>query len=191
MYSIITDSYTPIPERLKDWISTPKGNGYESLHTTVVGPNGRFVEIQVRSERMDEIAERGFAAHWKYKGVKNENVFDTWLNGLREVLENSDDDAVEFLSDFKSNLFADEVYIFTPKGDMKMFPKGATALDFAFSIHTEVGYRCTAVKVNQKLVPLSYKLQNGDQLVVNTSRNQKPTESWLNMVVTSRAKSKI
>ncbi len=193
VYSIVTDVHTPIPERLKDWVTTPKANGYESLHTTVVGPGGRYVEVQVRSERMDEIAERGFAAHWKYKGVDSRkmDVFSTWLDGVREVLENPSNDAVEFISDFKSNLFSEEVYVYTPKGDMKMLPKGATALDFAFSIHTMLGYRCTAVKVNNKLEPLGYQLQNGDQVAVITSKNQKPSENWLNYVVTGKAKSKI
>lgn len=193
VYSIVTDVHTPIPERLKDWVTTPKANGYESLHTTVVGPGGRYVEVQIRSERMDEIAERGFAAHWKYKGVKSQknDVFSTWLDGVREVLENPSTDAVEFISDFKSNLFSEEIYVYTPKGDMKMLPKGATALDFAFSIHSMLGYNCTAVKVNNKLEPLGYKLQNGDQVSVITSKNQKPNGNWLNYVITGKAKSKI
>lgn len=191
IYSIVTDHYQPIPERLKDWVSIPKANGYESLHTTVVGPKGRFVEVQIRTVRMDAIAERGFAAHWKYKGGNADSVFDTWINGLREILESPENDAVQFINDFKTNLFAEEVYVFTPKGDMKMFPKGATALDFAFDIHTEVGYHCTSAKVNKKLVPLSYVLRNGDQISVTTNKTQKPNESWLNMVVTGKARSKI
>ncbi|MCB9283303.1 MAG: bifunctional (p)ppGpp synthetase/guanosine-3',5'-bis(diphosphate) 3'-pyrophosphohydrolase [Lewinellaceae bacterium] len=192
VYSVVTDVYKPIPERLKDWITTPKSNGYESLHTTVIGPKGRFVEVQIRTERMDEIAERGFAAHWKYKGVRNQtDVYETWLEGIRELLENPNSDALEFISDFKTNLFNEEVYVYTPKGDMKVLPKGATALDFAFSIHSDIGYHCTGVKVNNRLVPMSYELKNGDQISVVTNRNQKPSEGWLKWVVTGKAKSKI
>lgn len=192
LYSILSDYYTPVPERFKDWISTPKSNGYESLHTTVMGPQGRFVEIQIRTERMDEIAERGFAAHWRYKGLKQQDsIFENWLTKAREMLENPDNDAIDFLNDFKSNLFAEEVYVFTPQGDMRFFPKGATALDFAFDIHSEVGYHCKSVKVAQRLVPLSYELQNGDQLYVVTSSTQKPTEDWLKIVQTGKARSKI
>ena len=192
VYSIITDVYKPIPERLKDWITTPKGNGYESLHTTVLGPQGRFVEVQIRSERMDEIAEKGFAAHWKYKGVKRqENVYDAWLDNVRDILDSSHSNALEFLNDFKTNLFSEELYVFTPKGDMKILPKGATALDFAFAVHSDVGYRATAIKVNDKLVPMGYKLESGDQVQVTTHKNQKPTEDWLKLVVTGKAKSKI
>lgn len=192
VYSIITDVYNPIPERLKDWVTTPKGNGYESLHTTVIGPNGRFVEVQIRSERMDEIAEKGFAAHWKYKGVKNEHsVYDRWLSNIREVLDTQHNSALEFLNDFKSNLFAEEIYTFTPNGDMKILPKGATALDFAFDVHSDVGYHATAIKINNKLVPMGYKLQNGDQVQVTTTKSQKPSENWLKMVVTGKARSKI
>jgi len=191
IYSIVTDQYTPIPERLKDFITTPKANGYESLHTTVVGQKGRFVEIQIRSERMDMVAEKGFAAHWRYKGVQSTGIFETWLNSVREALENPSTDAIEFLNDFKSNLFADEIMVFTPKGDHKILPKGATALDFAFSVHSEIGYQCVAIKVNQKLVPLNHTLRNGDQISVTTSKNQKPTESWLKMVVTGKARSRI
>ena len=192
IYSIVTDNYNPIPERLKDWVSTPKSNGYESLHTTVVGPKGRFVELQIRSERMDEVAEKGVAAHWKYKGVSSsETVLDRWLNHVREMLESADGDAVDFLNDFRTNLFSEEVYVFTPKGDMRILPKGATGLDFAFDIHTEVGYRCMGVQVNERQVPISYQLQNGDRVSVVTSKNQKPTESWLKSVVTGKAKSRI
>lgn len=192
MYSIITDSYTPVPERLKDWISTPKSNGYESLHTTVMGPQGRFVEVQIRSERMDEVAERGYAAHWRYKGIKQqENIFENWLSKAREMLENPDNDAIDFLNDFKSSLFAEEVYVFTPQGEMRFFPKGATALDFAFDIHSEVGYHCKSIKVSQRIVPLSYELKNGDQLYIITSSTQKPTEDWLKIVHTGKARSKI
>lgn len=193
VYSIVTDVYRPISERLKDWITVPKSNGYESLHTTVIGPLGRFVEVQIRTERMDEIAERGYAAHWKYKGVSNsqQNVYETWLDNVREVLDNNNNNAVEFLQDFKTNLFHDEVVIYTPKGDAKMLPKGATALDFAYSIHSDIGSRCSAVKVNNKLEPLGYKLRTGDQIEIITNKNQKPSESWLKLVVTSKAISRI
>jgi GTP diphosphokinase / guanosine-3',5'-bis(diphosphate) 3'-diphosphatase len=192
IYSIITDVYKPIPERLKDWITTPKGNGYESLHTTVIGPKGKYVEVQIRTERMDEIAEKGFAAHWKYKGIKKqENVYDNWLDNIREILDTKHANALEFINDFKTNLFSEEVYVFTPKGDMRIIPKGATALDFAFEIHTDIGYHATAIKVNNKLVPMGYKLNNGDQIAVVTNKNQKPNEDWLKMVVTGKARSKI
>jgi guanosine-3',5'-bis(diphosphate) 3'-pyrophosphohydrolase len=192
IYSIITDFYKPIPERLKDWITTPKGNGYESLHTTVIGPEGRYVEVQIRSERMDDIAERGFAAHWKYKGLKEQqNVYDGWLDNIRTILDNQEGDAVDFLNDFKTNLFKEEVYVFTPNGEMRILPKGATALDFAFDIHTDIGMQATSIKVNDKLVPMGYQLQNGDQISVNTSKNQKPNNDWLNIVVTGKARSKI
>ncbi|GJM32159.1 MAG: RelA/SpoT family protein [Saprospiraceae bacterium] len=193
VYSIVTDVHTPIPERLKDWITTPKSNGYESLHTTVVGPKGRFVEVQIRTDRMNEIAERGFAAHWKYKGINNQpDVYERWLDSVREILEDPHSDAVEFLGDFRANnLFNEEVYAYTPKGDMKILPKGATALDFAFNIHTDIGYYCASIKVNNRLVPMGYKLQNGDQVQIKTNKNQKPTEDWLKMVVTGRARSKI
>ena len=192
VYSVITDHYKPIPERLKDWITSPKGNGYESLHTSVIGPEGRYVEVQIRSERMDDIAERGFAAHWKYKGVTGEeNVYEKWLDNIRNLLEDPNDDAVEFLADFKTNLFKEEVYVFTPKGDMRILPKGASALDFAFDIHSDVGAKATAIKVNNKLVPMGHILQNGDQISVTTSKNQTPSEDWLKMVITGKARSKI
>jgi GTP pyrophosphokinase len=192
IYSIITDVFKPIPERLKDWVTTPKGNGYESLHTTVIGPRGRYVEVQIRSERMDEIAERGFAAHWKYKQVKvQDNVFDAWLDNVRDLLEAQHSNALEFINDFKANLFSEELYVYTPNGDMKILPKGATALDFAFHIHSDVGYHAVAIKVNNKLVPMGYMLSNGDQIQVTTSKNQKPNEEWLKMVVTGKARSKI
>ncbi len=193
-YSIVTDVHRPIAERLKDWITMPKANGYESLHTTVVGPDGRYVEVQIRTQRMDEIAERGFAAHWKYKGVSsNQNVFDRWLESVREMLDDPNSgDSIEFLADFRnSNLFQEEIYVYTPKGDVKVLPKGATALDFAFSIHTDVGYHCSAIKVNNKLVPMSAKLEHGDQVQVITNKNQKPSEDWLKMVTTGKAKAKI
>lgn len=192
-YSIVTDVHKPLPERLKDWITVPKSNGYESLHTTVIGPKGRYVEVQIRSARMDEIAERGFAAHWKYKGVNNQpDVYERWLDSVRETIEDPTSDAVEFLWDFKANsLFNEEVYVYTPKGELKILPKGATALDFAFSIHTDLGYHCRAIKVNNKLVPMGYTLKNGDQVSIETERNQKPSEEWLKWVVTGKAKSKI
>ena len=193
VYSIVTDVHTPIPERLRDWVTTPKSNGYESLHTTVIGPDGKYVEVQIRSVRMDEIAERGFAAHWKYKGGKedNYNVFDAWLNNVRDILDTPDGDAIQFIEDFKTNLFNEEVYVYTPNGDLKILPKGATALDFAFSIHTDIGYHCHAVKINGKLVPMGHQLDSGDQVSVITKKTQKPTEAWLKMVVTGRARSKI
>lgn len=191
-YSVITDVYSPIPERLKDWITTPKSNGYESLHTTIVGPEGKFVEVQIRTERMNEIAEKGFAAHWKYKGVKNaKDVYANWLDNVRDILEAPHANAIEFLEDFKSNLFKEEVYVFTPNGDMKILPLGATALDFAFHIHTDVGYKATAIKVNNKLVPMGHVLENGDQVTVKTHKNQKPNEDWLKLVKTGKAKNKI
>lgn len=192
VYSMITDHYQPLPERLKDWVTNPKANGYESLHTTVIGPRGRYVEVQIRSERMDEIAEKGFAAHWKYKGAQSsDNVYDAWLDSVRDILDNPDSDAIEFINDFKTNLFQEEVYIYTPNGDMKVLPKGATALDFAFSIHTDIGYHAKAIKVNNRLVPMGYKLENGDQVSVVTGKNQKPREGWLKWVITGKARSKI
>ncbi len=193
VYTIVTETNRPIPERLKDWITTPKANGYESLHTTVIGLKGRFVEVQIRSERMHEIAEKGFAAHWKYKGIKQSNfdVFSVWLDNVREILDNPGNDPVEFIKDFKTNLFNEEIYVFTPKGDMKILPDGATALDFAFHIHSEVGYHCKAVKVNNQLVPLGYKLKSGDQVSVETNKAQKPSENWLNYSITGKARSKI
>ncbi len=192
IYSIVTDFYKPNPDRLRDWVSTPKVNGYESLHTTVIGDNGKWVEVQIRSKRMDEIAEKGYAAHWKYKqkGSK-ENSLDTWIEKIRELLQNPESNAVDFIDDFKLNLFFGEIYIFTPNGDLKTLPKGATALDFAFEIHTDVGLKCMGVKVNGKLVPLSHQLQSGDQVEVITSQKQRPREDWLRFAVTSRAKSKI
>jgi guanosine-3',5'-bis(diphosphate) 3'-pyrophosphohydrolase len=194
VYSIITDFYHPSPERLRDWISTPKSNGYESLHTTVMGPDGKWVEVQIRTVRMDEIAENGFAAHWKYKetdGNERENNFDAWLHRVREMLENPDPNALEFMDDFKLNLFSDELFAFTPKGDMKTLPVGATALDFAFEIHTKVGEHCIGAKVNHKLVQLNYELKSGDQVEILTSQKQTPKEDWLAYVITAKAKSKI
>lgn len=192
VYSLITDHYQPLPERLKDWVTIPKANGYESLHTTVIGPGGRYVEVQIRSERMDDIAEKGFAAHWKYKGAQSsDNVYDIWLDSVRDILDNPEGDAIDFINDFKTNLFQEEVYIYTPNGDMKVLPKGATALDFAFSIHTDIGYHAKAIKVNNRLVPMGYQLENGDQVSVVTSKNQKPSEGWLKWVITGKARSKI
>lgn len=191
VYSIVTDFYHPSPDRLRDWISTPKANGYESLHTTVMGPEGKWVEVQIRSVRMDELAEKGYAAHWKYKDSANENQLDDWIRKIRELLESPEDNALEFLDDFKLNLFAEEIFAFTPKGEMKTLPINATALDFAFDIHTQVGEKCIGAKVNHKLVPLSYKLKSGDQVEILTSNKQVPKEDWLGYVVTARAKSKI
>jgi len=192
VYSILTETHQPIPERLKDWITTPKSNGYESLHTTVIGPKGKFVEIQIRTERMDEIAERGFAAHWKYKNVNTQQyIYENWLDNIRDMLDDTHKDALEFLSDFRTNLYAEELYVYTPKGDLKVMPKGATALDFAFAIHTDIGYHSSAIKINNKLVPMGYKLQNGDQVEIITNRNQKPNEEWLRMTVTGKARAKI
>jgi len=192
IYSIVTDHYRPSPSRLRDWISSPKSTGYEALHITVMGPKGRWVEIQVRSERMDEIAEKGYAAHYKYKqGATEENGLDVWLNLLKEALENSETNAVDFVEDFKMNLYAKEIFVFTPKGEIKSLPKGATSLDFAFSIHSEIGIKTRGTRVNGKLVQLNHELKSGDQIEVITSPNQKPTMHWLDYVTTSRAKNKI
>ncbi|MGI4805275.1 MAG: RelA/SpoT family protein, partial [Janthinobacterium lividum] len=190
-YSDVTDIYRPNPDRLRDWISSPKANGYESLHTTVMGPRGQWVEIQIRTNRMNEIAEKGFAAHWKYKESSTENGLDQWIFKVREMLKNPETNALDFLDDFKMNLFSDEIFIFTPKGALVQLPLNATALDFAFEIHSDVGAKCIGAKVNHKLVPLSYKLQNGDQVEIITSGKQTPKEDWLNFVVTAKAKSKI
>ncbi|HNQ00156.1 MAG TPA: TGS domain-containing protein, partial [Bacteroidia bacterium] len=190
-YSIITDFYHPNPDRLRDWISTPKANGYESLHTTVMGPGGKWVEVQIRSRRMDEIAEKGYAAHWKYKESAAESALDEWIQKIRELLESPETNALDFIDDFKLNLFSDEIFIFTPSGDMKTLPSNATALDFAFEIHSDLGSKCIGAKVNHKLVPLSHKLRSGDQVEILTSNKQNPKEDWLNYVVTAKAKSKI
>jgi GTP pyrophosphokinase len=192
IYSIVTDYYKPNPDRLRDWVSTPKANGYESLHTTVMGDEGKWVEVQIRSKRMDDIAEKGYAAHWKYKqeGSK-ENSLDDWINNIRELLENPESSAIDFIDDFKLNLYSGEIYVFTPGGDLKTLPKGATALDFAFAIHTDVGLKCMGVKINGKLVSLSHKLNSGDQAEVITSTKQRPRKDWLRFAITSRAKSKI
>ena len=191
VYSIITDMYQPNPKRLKDWLSIPKSNGYESLHITVMGPNTKWVEVQIRTRRMNEVAERGLAAHWKYKGLKAESSFEEWLTTLRESLENRDTDKENKLEDFKLNLYDDEIFVFTPKGDLKKLPKGATVLDFAYSIHTKVGATCVSGRVNGKNVSIKYKLKSGEQVEINTSANQSPKQDWLNFVVTSRARNKI
>lgn len=191
VYSIVTDFYHPNPDRLRDWISTPKANGYESLHTTVMGPNGKWVEVQIRSRRMNEVAEKGYAAHWKYKEQTSENALDDWLSKIREVLENPDSNALDFIDDFKLNLFSDEIFIFTPKGELKTLPSSSTALDFAFDIHSDIGTRCVGAKVNHKLVPLSHVLQSGDQVEIITSAKQTPKEDWLKFVITAKAKHKI
>lgn len=193
VYSIVTDYYTPNPDRLRDWISTPKGNGYESLHTTVMAKNGQWVEVQIRTKRMDEIAEKGYAAHWKYKdnAAKYESNLEKWLVRVRETLEKQDLTALEFVDDFRGNLFNEEVFVFTPKGELKTIPKGATALDFAFEIHTDIGAKCIGAKVNQKLVPINHVLKNGDQIEILTSSKQKPNEDWLRFVISPKAKAKI
>lgn len=194
VYSIITNFYRPSPDRLRDWISVPKGNGYEALHTTVMGPVGRWVEVQIRSKRMNEIAEKGLAAHWKYKEggpSAQESKLDSWLQHLRDMLSNPDTDTLDFLQDFKLDLFTEEIYIYTPKGEMRVLPKGATALDFAFDIHSELGAKCIGAKVNYRLVPLSHKLNSGDQVEIITSSKQKPTEDWLSFVTTAKGKSRI
>ncbi|GAB4381090.1 MAG: RelA/SpoT family protein [Salibacteraceae bacterium] len=190
-YSIVTDHYKPNPDRLRDWISTPKSNGYESLHTTVMSPTGKWVEVQIRTKRMDEIAEMGYAAHWKYKESASENALDEWISRIREMLENPDPNALDFIDDFKLNLFSDEIFVFTPKGELRNLPAGATALDFAFEIHTQIGARCIGAKVNHKLVPLSYELKSGDQVEILTSEKQRPKEDWLRFVITAKAKSNI
>jgi GTP pyrophosphokinase len=193
VYSIVTDYYTPNPDRLRDWISTPKGNGYESLHTTVMAKNGQWVEVQIRTRRMDEIAEKGYAAHWKYKdsASSHESNLEKWLIKVRELLEKQDLSALEFVDDFRGNLFNEEVFVFTPKGELKTLPNGATALDFAFDIHTDIGAKCIGAKVNQKLVPINHLLKNGDQIEILTSSKQKPTEDWLRFAISPKAKSKI
>ncbi len=192
-YSLITDNYRPNPDRLRDWISTPKANGYESLHTTVMGPGGKWVEVQIRTKRMDEVAEKGYAAHWKYKqeGLTKEGNLEDWVNQIRELLENPESNAVDFLEEFKLNLFSKEIFVFTPNGDLRTLPKGASVLDFAFDIHSQLGATCLGCKVNGKLVPLSHKLKSGDQVEVISSKNQKPKKAWLNYVVTAKAKNKV
>ncbi|RZJ60191.1 MAG: bifunctional (p)ppGpp synthetase/guanosine-3',5'-bis(diphosphate) 3'-pyrophosphohydrolase, partial [Hymenobacter sp.] len=194
VYSIVTDFYQPNPDRLRDWVSTPKANGYESLHTTVMSHPGQWVEVQIRSRRMDDIAEKGYAAHWKYKdtgSLQPESTLEAWVNRVREMLETNNSSALEFMDEFRQNLFVKEVYTFTPKGKLIILPEKATALDFAFDIHTHIGLRCLGAKVNQKLEPFSYKLRNGDQVEILTSHKQKPTADWLNYVITTKAKTRI
>jgi GTP pyrophosphokinase len=192
VYSIVTNIYYPNPDRLRDWVSTPKSNGYESLHTTVMGPMGKWVEVQIRTRRMDEIAEKGYAAHWKYKESTAEaNNLDLWLMKIREVIENPQENALDFLDDFKLSLYSEEVFVFTPKGELRKLPLKSTILDFAFDIHSEVGASCIGAKVNNKLVPISHVLQNGDQVEIITSSKQKPNRGWLDFVITAKAKGKI
>ncbi|WP_457609892.1 RelA/SpoT family protein [Lutibacter sp.] len=192
IYSIVTDNFIPNPSRLRDWISQPKSTGYESLHITVMGPKGKWVEVQIRSERMNEIAEKGYAAHYKYKNQnERESGLDDWLNKIKETLENPDANAIDFVEDFKLNLYAKEIFVFTPDGDLKALPKNATALDFAFAIHTQVGMNCRGAKINGKLKPISHQLKSGDQVEIITSKNQKPNIGWLDFVVTARARTRI
>ncbi len=191
VYSAVTDIFQPNPLRLRDWISVPKTNGYESLHTTVIGPGGKWVEVQIRTERMNEIAEKGVAAHWKYKGLEGEQGLDSWLAKIREILETPEPDAGKFIDDFKLSLYSKEIFVFTPKGDLKKYPANSTVLDFAYDVHTQVGKTCTGAKINGKAVPIRHKLQNGDKVEILTSKNQKPKQDWLNFVVTTRAQKKI
>ncbi len=192
IYSIVTNHYQPNPTRLRDWITQPKTTGYESLHITVMGPDGKWVEVQIRSDRMNEIAEKGYAAHYKYKhGHEKDNTLDMWLNRLKDTLENEDASAVDFVENFKLNLYSEEIFVFTPKGDLKAVPKGASALDFAFSIHTEIGLKCRGAKINGKLMPISHILKSGDQVDIITSQNQKPNIRWVDYVITARAKNRI
>jgi guanosine-3',5'-bis(diphosphate) 3'-pyrophosphohydrolase len=191
VYSIVTDYYQPSPERLRDWISTPRANGYESLHTTVMSPGGKWVEVQIRTTRMDEIAEKGLAAHYRYKESKTkETKFDRWISEIRELMENPDMNAMEFVNEFKLNLFTDEIYVFTPKGDLRVLPTGSTILDFAYDIHTDIGNQCIGAKVNNRLVPLSYQLNSGDQVDIITSSKQKPNDEWLRFVVSAQCQTK-
>ena len=192
VYSLVTDEYNPSTERLRDWLSNPKSNGYEALHTTVMGPHGKWVEVQIRTKRMNDIAEKGLAAHWKYKeGATDENRFDSWFQQIRDMLASPDTNSIDFLQDFKVSFLAEEIYVYSPKGDIKMLPMGASALDFAFAVHTAIGERCIGAKVNHKLVPIGHKLRSGDQIEIITSTKQKPKSEWLKMVVTTKAKSKI
>lgn len=190
-YSIVTDMYQPNPKRLRDWLSIPKGNGYESLHVTVMGPEGKWVEVQIRTQRMDDIAERGLAAHWRYKGIKGESGIDEWLTSVREALENPDNDSMKVMDQFKMDLYEDEVFIFTPRGDLFKLAKGTTVLDFAFHVHTKLGVQCIGAKVNGKIVPIRHKLQNGDQVEILKSSTQTPKQDWLKIVTTSKARTKI
>ena len=192
VYSIVTDFYQPNPDRLRDWVSTPRANGYESLHTTVMSPQGKWVEVQIRSTRMDQIAEKGLAAHYNYKESKNgENKFDRWIGEIRDLIGNHSEDAMDFVNEFKLNLFNDEIYVFTPQGELRVLPTGATTLDFAFDIHTDIGLKCIGAKVNKRLVPLSHQLKSGNQIEIITSSKQKPNEEWLKFAITGRAKQKI
>lgn len=192
IYSIVTDNFIPNPSRLRDWISQPKSTGYESLHITVMGPQGKWVEVQIRSDRMNEIAEKGYAAHYKYKNKNEiESGLDDWLNKIKETLENPDGNAIDFVEDFKLNLYAKEIFVFTPDGDLKALPKNASALDFAFAIHTQVGMNCRGAKINGKLKPISQQLSSGDQVEIITSKSQKPNVGWLDFVVTARARTRI
>ena len=190
VYSIVTEEYQANPNRLRDWITIPKSNGYESLHTTVMGPHNKWVEIQIRTKRMDEVAEKGLAAHWKYKGGK-ESSFDSWLTGIRDILENQDLNVVDFIDQFRTNIYSDEIFVFTPKGDLKKLPQGATLLDFAYEIHSKLGDTCVGGLVNNKKVNLKYKLKNGDYISIETSNNQKPKMDWLDFLVTSKAKNRV
>ncbi|MFD2920203.1 RelA/SpoT family protein [Terrimonas rubra] len=192
VYSIITDAYSPSPERLRDWLSSPKANGYEALHTTVMGPKGKWVEVQIRTKRMNEIAEKGLAAHWKYKeGASDESRFDKWFQQIREMISSQETDSIDFLQDFKTSFLTEEIYVYTPKGDVKMMPVGSTALDFAFAIHSAIGVKTIGAKVNHKLVPISHVLRSGDQVEIITSSKQKPSEDWLTFVVTAKARGRI
>ena len=193
VYAAVSDHYQPSPERLRDWISIPKSSGYEALHTTVMSPTGKWVEVQIRSERMDEMAEKGYAAHWKYKSATEspESKLDKWLSQIREVLESPSDNAIEFIDNFKLSLFSEEIYVFTPKGELKTLPKGSTTLDFAFHIHSQIGSQCIGAKVNFKLVPLNHVLRSGDQIEILTSKKQKPKEEWLHIAITASARQKI
>ncbi|MEN8818826.1 MAG: RelA/SpoT family protein [Polaribacter sp.] len=192
IYSIVTDHFTPNPTRLRDWISSPKSNGYESLHITVMGPNNKWIEVQIRSERMHEIAEKGYAAHYRYKqGDEKDSGIEGWLNRLQEVLESKDSSAIDFVENFKLNLYAEEIFVFTPQGELKSLPQGSSALDFAYSIHTEIGSKTRGARVNGKLVPLSRTIKSGDSVEIITSQNAKPTANWLDYVITSRARNKI
>lgn len=190
-YSIVTDMYQPNPKRLRDWLSIPKSNGYESLHTTVMGPEGKWVEVQIRTQRMDEVAEKGLAAHFKYKGVKSEANFDDWLANVRDLLQNPASNGVEYMDDFKLNLYNKEVFVFTPKGELKQMPKGSTLLDFAFEIHSDVGSKCIGGRINGKNVPIRYQLNNGDQVEIQTASNQTPHSEWLDFVQTTKARTRI
>ncbi|MBE2246732.1 MAG: bifunctional (p)ppGpp synthetase/guanosine-3',5'-bis(diphosphate) 3'-pyrophosphohydrolase [Candidatus Competibacteraceae bacterium] len=190
-YSVVTDLYQPKPDRLRDWISFPRANGYESLHVTVMSPTGKWVEVQIRTKRMDEVAERGYAAHWKYKESNTETAIDEWITKIREFLENKEEEAVDFVDAFKLNLYTDEIYVFTPKGELRTLPANATALDFAYEIHSDVGDKCLGAKVNNRLVPLSHKLNSGDQIEIITSQKQSPKEDWLHFVNTGKARTRI